>query len=83
MRQMDALSGPADAATTTLPIDGWGGFDQLAHEELQAYRMPFEFHHLTYDADNSPSLFLLIRVSEKDDFQILFRKRRRNDRSTQ
>ena len=37
MRQMDALSGPADAATTTLPIDGWGGFCQLAHEELQAY----------------------------------------------
>jgi hypothetical protein len=67
---MNALSVPADAATTTLPTDDWVGFGQLAREELQAYRTPSEFHGVTQDADNSPSLFLFVRISKEDDFQV-------------
>jgi hypothetical protein len=67
---MGVSSTPVGAATTTPPTNDWEGFGQSMHGEPRAYRTLFGKNHRGERTDNSPSLFLLIRVSEKEDFQV-------------
>jgi hypothetical protein len=69
MGLVNVVSIPVVSATTVPPTSGWAGFGRSVRGELRAWRTLFE-KVVVHGTGNSPSLLLLIRVCEEEDFQI-------------